>query len=260
MLDDFFSRALLTGAGLSMAVGPLGSFVVWRRMAYFGDSTAHAAIMGVALALMFDAPVYAGTIMVALTMALIVSQLSARGQAMDTMLGVISHAALALGLVLVSFVPDARASLHGFLFGDILAVGHLELVWVWSVSLIVLAVLVWRWQNLITATVNEELATAEGINPHLERMILSIAVALIVAVAIRVVGALLISALLIIPAATARRFSLTPEQMAVIASICAVTSVITGLFASLWFDTPSGPSIIVSATVLFAFGLFFRRG
>lgn len=259
MLDDFFIRALLAGFGVALVAGPLGSFVVWRRMAYFGDATAHAAIMGVALGIALDLSIYAGTIVVAVAMAIVVSALASRGQAMDTVLGVTSHAALAIGLVTISFVPDARSNLHSYLFGDILAVGVSEVIWVWIVALVVAGLLIWRWQRLMTATVNEELAMAEGISPRVERLFLSIAIALVVAIAIRIVGALLISAMLIIPAATARRFSSTPEQMAAIASAVAAFSVLGGLYASLWVDSPAGPSIVVAATVFFLSGQVFRR-
>lgn len=259
MFDDFFMRALFAGFGVALVGGPLGSFIVWRRMAYFGDSTAHAAIMGVAIGIALDISVYAGTIAVACAMAVLVSVLASRGQTMDSVLGVVSHSALALGLVTISFVPDARMNLSSYLFGDILAVGTVELLWIWVISLAVLALLIWRWQRLMTATVNEELAMAERINPQIERLVLSIAVALIVAVAIRIVGALLISALLIIPAATARRFASTPEQMAITASFIAALAVWVGLNASLWWDTPAGPSIVVAAATLFLAGHLRRN-
>lgn len=252
MLDDFFLRALFAGFGVALVSGPLGSFVVWRRMAYFGDSIAHAAIMGVAIGIALDVSIYAGTIAIACAMAVLVSSLASRGQTMDSVLGVVSHSALAIGLVTISFVPKSRLDLSSYLFGDILIVGKYDLAVIWGVAVVVLALLVWRWQKLMTATVNEELAMAEGIDPRIERLVLSIAVALVVAVAIRIVGALLISALLIIPAAAARRFASTPEQMAVIASLIAAISVWAGLNASLWLDSSAGPSVVVAASLMFA--------
>lgn len=259
MLDDFFIRALLAGLGLAAVTGPLGSFVVWRRMAYFGDSTAHAAILGVALSLAFGVSIYAGTLAVALAMAGLVSALAARGQAMDTMLGVLAHSALAIGLVAISFVPSARADLTSFLFGDILAVGRGDLVLIWGGGAAVLGLLVWRWQNLVTATVNEELAMAAGIDPRVERLVLSVALAIVVALAIRVVGSLLISALLIVPAAAARGLAATPERMAAVAALVASASVAAGLWASLHLDSPAGPSIVATAAAFFVLAQVFRR-
>jgi zinc transport system permease protein len=254
MLDDFLVRAGLAAVGLSLATGPLGAFVVWRRMAYFGDATAHAAVLGVALALATDLPIGLGTLTVALAMAVTVAGLSARGWAMDTTLGVLAHSALAFGLVAISFFPAVRTDLSSYLFGDILAVSRTDLALVWIGALVVLALLVWRWQALLTSTVSEDLAHAAGIRPDRERLVLVIALALVVAVALKVVGALLIAAMLIIPAATARGLARTPEAMAGLAILVGAVSSVGGLALSLWQDTPAGPSIVVVAALLFALG------
>ncbi|MDF2142264.1 iron chelate uptake ABC transporter family permease subunit [Paenirhodobacter sp. CAU 1674] len=259
MLDDFLTRAALAGAGLTLATGPLGSFVVWRRMAYFGDATAHAAILGVALSFGFGISVYAGTLAVALGMALTVAQLSGRGHAMDTVLGVLAHSALAFGLIAASLISGLRVDLSAWLFGDILAVSRADLGIVWGGALLVLAALVWRWQGLLAATVNEELAQASGLNPRTERLVLVLALALTVAVSIKIVGALLIAALLIVPAATARQFARTPETMALGATATGAVSIVLGLWASMRFDTPAGPSIVAMAAALFTASLIFPR-
>ena len=249
MFDDFLVRAGFAGVGLALATGPLGSFVVWRRMAYFGDATAHAAILGVALALIFSVPVTLGTLAVALAMALVVSGLATRGHAMDATLGVLSHSALALGLVAISFVPGVRVDLSAFLFGDILAVGRQDLLVIWGGAAVVVALLVWRWAPLLTATMSEDLAVASGIDP---RLVLTLALAIVVAVALKVIGTLLIAAMLIIPAAAARGFSRTPEAMAVSAVGIGAASALAGLGASYLVDTPAGPSIVTAAAVIFA--------
>lgn len=251
MLDDFLIRAALAGIGVALAAGPLGSFVVWRRMAYFGDATSHAAILGVALALAFNLPIGLGTLAVALAMAVTVATLAARGWAMDTTLGVLAHSALALGLVAVSFVPDARVDLSAYLFGDILAVSKADLGFIWGGATLVVGLLVWRWSALLTATLNEDLAAASGLNPDRERLILTLALALTVAVALKVVGALLIAAMLIIPAATARGLARGPEAMAALAALIGVGAVLGGLQLSLHYDTPAGPSIVAVAAVAF---------
>ncbi len=259
MLDDFLVRAGLAGVGLACAAGPLGSLVVWRRMAYFGDATAHAAILGVALALAAGLPVVLGTLVVALAMAVSVASLAARGWAMDTTLGVLAHSALALGLVAVSYLPTVRSDLSGLLFGDILAVSRMDLALIWGGSALVVGLLVWRWQALVTATVSEELAHASGINPDRERLVLTLALALVVAVALKIVGALLIAAMLIIPAAAARGLSRSPEGMAVIAAVIGAGASLLGLQLSLWQDTPAGPSIITAAAAVFVISAVFGR-
>lgn len=258
MLDDFLMRALLAGVAVAVATGPLGCFVVWRRMAYFGDATAHAAILGVALALGFSVSVFAGTLIVALLMAMIVSTLAGRGWAMDTTLGVLAHSALALGLVAVSFLPGVRVDLSAYLFGDILAVSRSDLAVIVPGALLVLALITWRWQALLTATLSEDLAHAAGLRPARERMVLTVALALVVAVSIKVVGALLIAAMLIIPAATARNFARTPEAMAALAVGIGALSAMGGLRLSLTHDTPAGPSIVAVAAGLFAASVMGR--
>jgi zinc transport system permease protein len=251
MLDDFMVRASLAGIGVAFAAAPLGCFVVWRRMAYFGDATAHAAILGVALSLAFSMSIFVGTVIVALLMALTVSFLSRRGYAMDTLLGVLAHSALAFGLVAVSFLSGIRIDLMAYLFGDILAVSRSDLAVIWGGALLVILLICWRWSALLTSTLNEDLAYASGINPKREQLVLTIALAVTVAVAIKVVGVLLIAAMLIIPAAAARPLSRTPEGMAVIAGVIGTLSAVVGLRAAYVFDTPAGPSIVCVAAMTF---------
>jgi zinc transport system permease protein len=259
MLDDFLLRAGLAGVGLSLATGPLGAFVVWRRMAYFGDATAHAAILGVALALAGGLPVLVGTVAVALMMAVTVAALAARGHATDAVLGVLAHGALAVGLVAVSLVPALRADLSALLFGDILAVGRDDLALIWGGAALVAGLIAWRWPALLTATLNEDLAHADGLDPARERLVLVLALAVVVAVAIKVVGALLIAAMLVIPAAAARPLARSPEAMALLAAGIGAASTIGGLWASLTFDTPAGPSIVSAAVTVFALSAAVSR-
>ena len=252
ILDDFLVRAALAGLGVALAAAPLGCFVVWRRMAYFGDATAHASILGVALALGFGISVFAGALVVALAMALAVSTLSGRGVAMDTLLGVLAHSALAFGLVAVSFLQGVRIDLMGYLFGDILAVGKADLAVIWGGALAVVGLLVWRWQALLTATLSADLAQASGIDAKREQLGLTLALAVVVAVAIKVVGVLLIAAMLIVPAAAARALAGTPERMAAVAVGLAALAALGGVQASFVLDTPTGPTIVCVAAVIFA--------
>ena len=260
MLDDFMVRATLAGLGVMLAAAPLGCFVVWRRMAFFGAATAHAAVLGVALSLALSMSVFAGVLSVSLLMAVTVSLLSDRGYAMDTLLGVMAHSSLAFGLVAVSFLSDVQIDLMAYLFGDILAVGRTDLAIIWGGSLLVLGLTLWRWQSLLLATVSTEMAYAEGIDPSRERLVLTVALAIVVAVAIKVVGVLLIAALLIIPAASARPFSRTPERMALIAAVIGALSVLGGMGGSWHFDTPTGPTIVCVAAGLFALLNAIARG
>lgn len=251
ILDNFMNRAALAGLGVTVAAAPLGCFVVWRRMAYFGDATAHASILGVALALSFNISVFAGALAVALAMATTVSVLSGRGYTMDTLLGVMAHSALAFGLVAVSFLQGVRLDLMAYLFGDILAVGRTDLAVIWGGAILVVALVGWRWSALLTATLNPDLAYASDIDPRREQMVLTLALAVVVAVAIKVVGVLLIAAMLIVPPAAARPFARTPEAMALISTLIGAVSVLGGLQGALMLDTPTGPTIVCVAAILF---------
>ena len=251
MLDDFLVRAALAGVGASIAAGPLGCFVVWRRMAYFGDAIAHAALLGVALSLAFSLSIQAGVLIVAVAIALAVNVVAGGRLAMDTLLGVAAHGALAVGLVAISLTSRAGLDLDGYLFGEILSVTRADLALIWGGAACVTALLVWRWSPMLTATLGEDLAWASGVDPKRERMILVLAMAIVVAVSIKVVGALLITAMLIIPAATARPLARGPEAMAFLAAGFGVLSALGGLWASWRLDTPTGPTIVAAAAGLF---------
>lgn len=252
MLDDFMVRAAIAGVGVAAMAGPLGCFVVWRRMAYFGDATAHAALLGVALGLALDLPVMLGVLCVAGAMAVATTVASLRGRyAMDTVLGVFAHAALAFGLVAIAFQKGIRLDLMGYLFGDILAVGRGDLALIWGAALLTVGALVLAWRRLLTSTISPELAAAEGGSPTLDRLLLSMALAVMVAVAMKIVGVLLITALLIIPAAAARPLSRRPGQMAAGAAALGGLAAVGGLEASLHLDTPSGPTIAATTFLLF---------
>ena len=259
ILDDFMVRAAIAGLGVAIAAAPLGCFVVWRKMAYFGDATAHAAILGIALSLALSTPIFAGVLVVAIFMALTVSTLSGRNYAMDTLLGVMAHSALALGLVAVSFLSGIRIDLMAYLFGDILAVRPVDLAVIWTGAILVLALIGWRWSALLTATLNADLAHAAGIDPKREQLVLILSLAIVVAVAIKVVGVLLIASMLIIPAAAARPFSRTPEMMAVIAALVGASSVLAGLHVAYQFNTPTGPTIVSIAAILFMLSALFSK-
>lgn len=264
MLDDFFTRAILAGIGVALVTGPLGCFIVWRRLAYFGDTLSHAALLGVALAFLFEVNITLAVFGVSacVSIALLLLQKRATLSA-DALLGLLAHSALALGLVALAFMTWIRMDLMGFLFGDILAVSKTDIAVIWLGGVVVLAILAAIWRPLFAATVNLELAEAEGMNPERANIIFMLLMAAVIAISMKIVGVLLITAMLIIPAAAARRFAAGPEQMAVLAAVIGGVAVIGGLFGSLEWDTPAGPSIVVAALCLFVLSIlpiFGRTG
>ncbi|KRW59085.1 zinc ABC transporter permease subunit ZnuB [Pseudomonas sp. TTU2014-080ASC] len=251
-MPDFLLYALLAGLALALVAGPLGSFVVWRRMAYFGDTLSHAALLGVALGLMLDvSPTLAVTVGCVLLATLLVTLQSRQPLASDTLLGILAHSTLSLGLVALSFMQDVRIDLMSYLFGDLLAVGPTDLAWIIGGSALVLIVISLMWRHLLAITVHEELARVEGLPVAAIRLGLMLLIAVVIAVAMKIVGVLLITSLLIIPAAAAQRHARTPEQMALGASLLGIVAVCGGLSLSWFKDTPAGPSIVVTAAALF---------
>lgn len=256
-MPEFLLFALVAGLGVAMATGPLGCFAVWRRMAYFGDTMAHSALLGVTLGLLLDINFNIAVTFVCLAIALILVALQRNRQlASDTLLGILSHSTLALGLITISVAGPARLNLTGYLFGDILATSQADLIAIWLVAALVIGTLTWLWRPLLAITVHEDLAHVEGVKVALVRTALMLLMALVIAIAMKVVGILLITALLIIPAAAARRLTHTPEQMAVTASVIGALAVSGGLAASYLWDWPAGPAIVLSATAVFIGSLF----
>ena len=248
MLDDFFVRALLGGIGVAIVAGPIGCFILWRRLAYFGDTLSHSALLGVAMALLLELNITLSVFIICLIVSLLLLLLQKRASlSSDALLGLLAHATLAVGLVVLAFMTWVRVDLMGFLFGDILAVSKSDINLIWLGGLVVLAGLLSIWRRLFAATVNYDLAKAEGAKPDFTNFIFMALVAAVIAVSMKLVGVLLITALLIIPAATARRFSTSPEHMAITAAVIGSLSVIVGLNGSLQWDTPAGPSIVVAA-------------
>ena len=252
IFEDFIWRALLGGAGIAMVSGPLGCFIVWRRMAYFGDSLAHSALLGVALGFLLGIDVRLGTLAACIALALFLVLLQSQKRlSSDTLLGILAHTALSLGLVTISFMESLRVDLLGYLLGDILSVTTSDIYWIFGGGALALAALTFIWRPLLAITVNEEIARAEGIPVGPVKLSFMLLIALVIAIAMKIIGILLITSLLIIPAAAARRFAKTPEQMAALASLIGALAVLGGVMASLRWDTPSGPSIVLAATALF---------
>ena len=256
MFDDFFIRALVAGVGIAIVVGPLGCFVIWRRLSYFGDTLSHSALLGVTLAYSFSLNISLSVFIVSAVVALLLINLQKRTKlAGDSLLGLLAHSTLAIGLVLIGFLSYIRFDLMGLLFGDILAVTIEDIALVWVGGFVILGILYFIWKSLFSATVNYDLSAAEGMKPEVSNFIFTLLLAGVIALSIKMIGALLITGLLLIPAATARNISNSPNQMVFLATLVGIISVIAGLFTSLELNTSSGPTIIVVALILFIVSL-----
>ncbi len=253
MMDEpFIVRALLAGVGVAFATGMLGCFVVWKKMAYFGDSLAHASLAGIPLGLIAGMGTKSGIFVIVSVFALLLAWINGRGRiATDTVLGIVAHASLALGIVAVSLTGLPVLNLHSVLFGDILAVGTNDVFIIYICSAAVFVLLLFNWDSLILMTVSEDLAKAEGVNTFRLNFLLMFLMAAVVAVSFQVVGVLLVTSMLIIPAASARVAARSPEIMALTACLAGAGSVFFGIYCSLLYDTPSGPSIVTVSALFF---------
>jgi len=259
-MSDFVLRAGLAGIGLALLVGPLGTIIVWRRMAYFGDTLAHSALLGIGLGFLLGVEPGLGILATGLAMAILLTGLERRRAELsrDTILGILAHGSLSLGLIVIAFQERLRVDLVSYLFGDILAVDTTDLAWIYGGGVVVLGLLALIWRPVLLATISPELAEVEGVKVRRVQLLLALLMAAVVALAMKLIGILLVTSLLIIPAAAARQIAHTPEQMAVLAGLIAALAAIGGLQASLLWDLPSGPAIVVAALVLFAGASIWR--
>lgn len=256
MFDDFFIRALIAGVGIAIIAGPLGCLVIWRRLSYFGDTLSHSALLGVTLAYAFSINITLSVFVISSIVAILLINLQTRTKlAGDSLLGLLAHSTLAIGLVLIGFLSSIRFDLMGLLFGDILAVTTEDIALVWIGGIIILGILYYIWKSIFSATVNYDLAAAEGMRPEISNLIFTLLLAAVIALSIKMIGALLITGLLLIPAAIARNLSNSPKQMIIISVLAGIASVVIGLFTSLELNTSSGPSIIVVSLALFVLSL-----
>ncbi len=250
--ESFMLRALGAGILLVLLTGPLGCFLIWRRQAFFGDTLAHASILGVGVGALIGVGAPIGLIVIVALVALFLTYAEGRyGLALDTLLGVLAHGGLAVGLLLASMSGGLAGGINQFLFGDILAVTQQHLVIMAATTLIGLGLVYRFWRGLLSLTLNQELAAADGYDVRVYRLLLMVLTGAVVGLGIKIVGALLISALLIIPAAAARRFATGPEHMAIGAIIVGIVAVTGGLVLSLLINAPAGPAIISVATAFF---------
>lgn len=251
MLEPFLLRALVASLGLAVVAAPLGCFIVWQRMAYFGETVAQAGLIGVALGLALQMDVTWGVLIVALAGAVLLLWFGRQKLVgMDSVLGLLHHAALAAGVIATSMIKGAPVDLTGFLFGDVFAVTGTDIAVIFVGGAVVLAVVAWLWQPLLRLAVHEDLAAAEGVDREMVRTVFIVLLAVAIAVAMKIVGILLVMAFLVVPAVAARPLAGTPERMVALTGLIAAASVVSGLWLSATVDSPGGPSIVLIMSLL----------
>ena len=252
IFDDIFWRSVIAGCGIAIVAGPLGCFIVWRRMAFLGDTMAHCSLLGIALGFFWEIDLKLGILFVTIAVGLILFLMQTQKKLPnDALLGTLSHASLAIGVILISLIPWIRIDFMSLLFGDILAISIQDIYYIFGFGFIILILFLLLWKPMLSITFDNELAKAEGINTNFIQIIFTLIIATVIALSIKIVGILLVTSLLIIPVSSARQFSKSPEQMACWSAIIGMISVWIGLEASFKFDTPSGPSIVLTTVICF---------
>ncbi|WP_423910075.1 metal ABC transporter permease [Candidatus Spongiihabitans sp.] len=257
-MDEFLVRALVGGIGVAIICGPLGCLVVWQRMSYFGAALSHAALLGIVLGLYFEINLYLSILLICIIVSCLMMLMNRyKDLSSDTAMGILAHASLALGILMLGLMPALRMDLMGYLFGDILSISWLDIVWIYIGGGLVMSILFWIWPPILSLIIQRDLALVDGIDENKIRLAFLVLLSFVVAISMQIVGILLIVSLLIIPAATARRFATSPEQMALFAMLIGTLAVVSGLVISLYWDTPTGPSIVAGASAIFMLATVF---
>jgi len=259
-LDDFLWRAVIAGLIMVTIAAPMGCLMVWQRLAFLSDTLGHAAVMGVGLGLMLQVEPIFGVLALALVIVFSLSRVNSFNNALsETTLAIISHTGLAGGIILVGLLPEPTANLEAILFGDLLATTSGDLLSL-LLTTILLLLLLWRyWRAFVAVSVSREIAQAEGIEVRKIQLLMYVMIALLVAVMMKVMGVLLIAAMLVIPTTSARLFSRSPEQMVYISGLYGLGALGGGITSSFHFDWQTGPAIVISATVLLLLTLALTR-
>ena len=258
--DDFLVRSVLAGLIMILIAAPMGCLIVWQRLAFLGDTLGHAAVLGVGIGLMLEVKPIFGVLLIVVLLVVSLSRVSSFNNALtETTLAIIAHTGLAGGIILLGFVSDRSINLEAILFGDLLAISLDDLKALFFTTLILLAGLVIHWRSFVALSVSREIAQAEGIEVKKTQFLMYTMIALLVAVMIKVMGVLLIAAMLVIPTTSARLFSRGPEQMVVLSGFFGLGALFGGLAGSFHLDWQTGPSIVVCATLLLLASLVVRR-
>ncbi len=258
MLDKFLIYSIFTGIAIAASLCPLGCVVLWRRMPYFGDAISHSAVLGIVLGLMLNIDTTIGIMFVSILFSFLL--ISMKDLVSNVMVVIISYSFLALGLFLLPFlVENTQVDIFSYLFGDILLVGMHEIVVILISSILVLCWLYFRWQKLLILAINKEMAYVDGINTRKIDLEFFLVTAFMIAISIKIVGVMLIAAMLVVPAAAARNISRSPSGMLLKSIMFGGVSVSLGIYASYIMDSPSGPSIVLASVVLFGFSAFLKR-
>ena len=247
-MDNFILLAIISGIGIAFITGLLGCFVVWKKMAYFGESLGHSAVLGIGIGLLLGIGDNIAVLLVIITFSLIVTYLQNKEAfSNDLILAVLAHGLLSIGIILISINPDPNFNLHSFLFGDILTVSLNEIFLIFLSAIFIYLIILTNWKALLITIISKDLAKSQNINNFKIELLFTFTMALAVAISIKIIGALLITSMLIIPSSCAKQLVNNPKNMVIISIIISILSILIGILCSYYFDIPSGPAIILTS-------------
>ncbi|QQT59244.1 zinc ABC transporter permease subunit ZnuB [Acinetobacter johnsonii] len=244
--------AWIMGTLLVFLTAPLGCLMLWRRMSFFADTMAHGTLLGVAIAGAMALPLWMGVAFIAGLLVAILWILHDPRLPNDALLALCSATLLCSGLMFIQHIPSLRPELLSYLFGDLLTITWADLPVFATVIVLALAVLYKSWQAQIQIAIDPDMAVSEGVSAKWQRLIFMLLLALFTILALRAVGSLLMGALLVIPALTARLLAHSPKQMVIWAFVIAQIGVTVGLWSSAGLNTSTGLSIVLAMSILFA--------
>jgi ABC-type Mn2+/Zn2+ transport system permease subunit len=249
----FIQRALLASVMAGILCPFVGNFVVLRRMSFFSDAISHSAFAGIAVGAMLGADLSMSSVIVAILIALLIAFLSEKTTlSHDTVIGVAFSGAIATGMLVMGMLKGYRADLFAYLFGDILAITNNDLLLILAVTILTITSLLLFLKPFLQITFNRDLAKVEGINVRFFEYLLFLIIAVVITVSLKIVGIILVTSLLIVPAASAKNLASSMKRLFMLSSFFGVLAGIVGLIGSVYLDTPSGPTI-----VLVSIGIFF---
>lgn len=256
--EPFFVRALLAGLLLAIATATVGVFVVMRKMSFFGDAVAHFAFTGIALGFLLGIDPIVAAVMFSVLVALGIGFLEHRSAlSSDTTIGVFFAASIAFGVFLIGLLKGYRPDLFQYLFGDILAITTNDLITAGMLVAVVLLLMFFAWSPLLAATLNRDLAKVYGIKVQRWEYVLLTLLAIVTAISIKTVGILLVTAMLIVPAAAAKNIARSTKSLWLITVALSLVSVVVGLLGSYYWNTASGPTIVLVSVLGFIFSLLW---
>ena len=256
---ELFFWPFLAAALLAMIASPLGVFVVWQKQSYFGATIAHAAILGVSFALILNTPLTLTTVILSMLIGSGIFYLSRHTNlSNDTLLGILAHSTLALGMVMIAFQENGQIDVMALLFGDLLTINQTDTILLMMCLTLTFVFFNCYWRDMLNITFNRELAQVEGTPVAKVQLMFVLLLSFMIALTMKMVGVLLITSLLIIPAASAHRLSKTPQQMLFWTFLISLLAVILGIIASIQYDIPTGASIVLVSSLIFVMLQFYK--